>query len=304
MIRLPAIIAWGKLKGFPFKTLIKNTLTSDSSTMQFPHWWKVSDYLKTHSSEEAQDVTKSPYCWAQGKEGMTYYEAIEEDPVMSDTWHKAMIMVETTQPISGMFPFNSMKAAVEAEPQRPFVVDIGGGRGNALVSIMKECGGNYGAKMILQDMPEVLEGKDPVKIDGVENMPHNFYDEQPVKSKLAPDPFMLACFDDADAHIYYLRFVLHNHYDDRSRRILRRIVDVMGPTSRLLIGEMTLPTTAGPESDPFPFVMDLCMFMESGVERNEEQWDKLLQDVGLKIEKVWRLPDNPIQCTIEAKLKD
>lgn len=304
MIRLPATIAWGKLRKIPFKTLVKNTLTSDSSTMQFPHWWKVSDYLKTHSSEEAQDVTKSPYCWAQGKEGMTYYEAIEEDPVVSDTWHKAMIMVETTQPISGMFPFNSMEAAVKAEPQRAFVVDIGGGRGNALVSIMKECGGNYGAKMILQDMPEVLEGKDPVRIDRVENMPHSFYDEQPVKSKLASDPSLLAYVNGADAHIYYLRNVLHNHYDDRSRRILRHIVDAMGPTSRLLIGEMILPTTAGPGSDPFPFVMDLCMFMEGGVERNEEQWDKLLQDVGLKIEKIWRLPDNPIQGTIEAKLKD
>jgi hypothetical protein len=158
--------------------------------MQFPQWWKVSDYLKTHSAEEAQDATKVPYVWAQGKEGMTYYEAIEEDPVVSDTWHKGMIMIETTtQPISGMFPFDSMKAAVEAEPERAFVVDVGGGRGNALVSIMKECGGGSsssygGAKMILQDMAEVLEGKDPVRVDGVQNMPHNFYDIQPVKSKL------------------------------------------------------------------------------------------------------------------------
>lgn len=116
---------------------------------------------------------------------MTYYEAIEEDPVVSDTWHKAMIMVEMSQPISGMFPFHSMEAAVKAEPQRAFVVDIGGGRGNALVAMMQECGGTYGAKMILQDMREVLAGKDPVRIEKVENMPHNFWDEQPVKSGLA-----------------------------------------------------------------------------------------------------------------------
>ncbi|RYP42280.1 hypothetical protein DL767_000444 [Monosporascus sp. MG133] len=254
-------------------------------TMQFPNWWKVSDYLKTHTAEEAQDATKVPYVWAQGKEGMTYYEAIEEDPVMSDAWHKGMVMIETTQPISGMFPFRSMKAAVEAEPQRAFVVDVGGGRGNALVSIMKECGGSYGAKMILQDMAEVLEGKDPVRIDGIENMPHNFYDAQPVKN----------------AHIYYLRNVLHNHYDERSKEILRRIMDAMGPTSRVLIGEMILPPTAVPGSDPFPFFMDLNMFMEGGIERSEEQWSKLLAEVGLEIERIWRLPDNPTQATIEAK---
>lgn len=167
--------------------------------MQFPQWWKVSDYLKTHSAEDAKEATKVPFVWAMGKEGMTYYEAIEEDPVVSDTWHKGMIMIETTQPISGMFPFTSMKDAVEAEPQRAFVVDVGGGRGNALVSIMKDCGGSYGAKMVLQDMAEVLEGKDPVKVDGVENMPHNFYNVQPVESKLpgSPLPFVSAYADES-----------------------------------------------------------------------------------------------------------
>lgn len=160
--------------------------------MQFPQWWKVSDYLKTHSVQEAQDATKVPFVWALGKEGMTYYEAIEEDPVVSDAWHKGMIMIETTQPIGGMFPFSTMKAAVEAEPQRAFVVDVGGGRGNALVSIMKECGGSYGAKMVLQDMAKVLDGEDPVKVDGVENMAHDFYDPQPVKSKF-PRPQTKYC---------------------------------------------------------------------------------------------------------------
>jgi hypothetical protein len=124
-----------------------------------------------------------PYVWAHGKEGSTYYEVIEEDPVASDAWHKGMIAIEATQPITGMFPFHSLQAAVEAEPQRAFIVDVGGGRGNALVSIMRECGGSYGADMILQDMAEVLEGDDPVKVEGVKNMPHNFYDVQPVKSK-------------------------------------------------------------------------------------------------------------------------
>lgn len=98
--------------------------------------------------------------------------------------------------------------------------------------------------------------------------------------------------------------MLHNHYDDRSRLILRRIVEAMGPTSRVLIGEMILPATAAPGSDPFPFFMDLNMFMEGGIERGEEHWGQLLGEVGLRIEKIWRLPDNPVQSTIEAKLKD
>lgn len=106
-----------------------------------------------------------------------------------------------------------------------------------------------------------------------------------------------------DAHIYYLRNVLHNHYDERSRKILRRIVDAMGPTSRVLICEMVLPATVTPGSDPFPYFMDLNMFMEGGIERTEEHWAQLLGDVGLQIEKIWRHPDNPVQSTIEARIK-
>lgn len=76
----------------------------------------------------------------------------------------------------------------------------------------------------------------------------------------------------------------------------------MGPTSRVLLGEMVLPATAAPGSDPFPFFMDLNMFMEGGLERTEEHWGKLLADVGLKIEKIWRQPDNPVQTSIVAVL--
>ncbi|CEJ81074.1 hypothetical protein VHEMI01224 [[Torrubiella] hemipterigena] len=255
--------------------------------MQFPQWWKVSEYLSTHSAPDAKEATKVPFVWAMGKEGMSYYDAIEEDPVVSDIWHKGMIMIEATQPISGMFPFVSMQAAVEAEPERAFVVDVGGGRGNALIAMMKECGGSYGAKMVLQDQAEVLQGKDPVKLDGVDNMPHNFYDPQPVNN----------------AHIYFLRNILHNHYDERSLVILRRVVDAMGPTSRVLIGEMILPATATAGSDPFPFFMDLNMFMQGGIERTEQQFGELLGKVGLEIKRVWRHPDNPVQSTIEAVLK-
>nr|BAZ95833.1 o-methyltransferase cpaK [Curvularia pallescens] len=256
-------------------------------TTQFPQWWKVSDYLKTHSASDAYDATKVPYVWAQGKEGKTYYEAMEEDPVVADAWHKGMVMIESMQPVTGMFPFRSMLEQINADKERPFVVDVGGGRGNALVAIMAECGAGVAGRMVLQDLGEVLEGTSPVRIDGVQTMPHNFYDPQPVKN----------------AHVYYLRNVLHNHYDDRSQVILRNIVNAMGSDSRVLIGEMILPSTVTAGSDPMPYFMDINMFMEGGIERTEEQWVALLDSVGLKIEKIWRLASNPVQATIEARLK-
>ncbi|KAK8104752.1 O-methyltransferase [Apiospora kogelbergensis] len=248
---------------------------------------QVSDYLKAHAPEDLYDNLKSPFAWSRGAEGKTYYQLLEEDTAFSDVWHKGMAQAAPFNPVLGMFPFRDMRAAVEAEPDRAFVVDVGGGRGNALIDMMRECGGSFGAPMVLQDMKEVLQGDDPVRIEGVQVMPHDFYNEQPVKN----------------AHIYYTRKVMHNYYDEKCRTILDPIVDAMGPTSRLLFGDMILPKSAKPGDDALPFCMDLRMLMIGGTERSESQWKALLDSVGLVIVKIWRLPGAPHQATIEAKLR-
>lgn len=148
---------------------------------------KISDYLKTHAPEDVYDPLKSPVAYARGAEGKTYYQILEENPAFSDVWHKGMTQAPLN-PVLGMFPFRDMKQAVEAAPDRAFVVDVGGGRGNALIDMMEECGGSFGAPMVLQDLRAVLEGQDPVRIDGVQVMPHDFYDEQPVKSESSAPP--------------------------------------------------------------------------------------------------------------------
>lgn len=66
----------------------------------------------------------------------------------------------------------------------------------------------------------------------------------------------------------------------------------MGPTSRVLIGEMILPDTVTAGCDAFPFFMDINMLMEGGLESTEEQWVRLLREVGLRVEKIWKHPDN------------
>lgn len=96
--------------------------------------------------------------------------------------------------------------------------------------------------------------------------------------------------------------MLHNYYDDKCCRILQRVVDAMGPTSRLLLGEMILPDKAAPGCDPLPFWMDLRMFMLTGTERREAQWRQLLSSVGLTTTRIYRLPGAPHQATIEARL--
>ena len=85
-------------------------------------------------------------------------------------------------PVIGMFPFENLEDQVKKEPDRPFVVDIGGGRGQALLAIQEHCKGSFGGKLILQDLPIVLQSLTSNDIPGIEPMPYRIFTPQPVKS--------------------------------------------------------------------------------------------------------------------------
>jgi len=109
---------------------------------------------------------------------------IKDNPEVALTFNKGMKLQEPFLPTLGMFPFESIKEEVQAEQDRPFIVDLGGGRGHMLEIIRKATEGGYGARMILQDTPEVLENIPADDIPGIERMAHDFYTPQPVKSTL------------------------------------------------------------------------------------------------------------------------
>lgn len=143
------------------------------------------EYFKTKTPAELIDLRKTPYSYAYGMEGHTFYEVLTASPERLNMFNKAMMQQEAGLPILGMFPFQKLKGDVVKEPERAFVVDIGGGRGQALLAIGKETEGVWGsgAKMILQDRKPVLDSIAPEQIPGVEKMEYDFYTEQPVKSK-------------------------------------------------------------------------------------------------------------------------
>lgn len=145
-------------------------------------FFKLPEYFRTHEQKDLYDLKKSPYAWAVGLEGKDYYEAISSDPKKLHHFNFTMSTSESVTPILGMFPWESLKAQVEAEPERAFAVDIGGGRGQLLKKILEVVPGGFGAKSILQDRPDVLESVPAEEIEGIEKMPHDFFKEQPVKS--------------------------------------------------------------------------------------------------------------------------
>jgi hypothetical protein len=151
---------------------------------------KFPEYFKTKTPEELIDLRKTPYSFAYDGEGLTFYEVLARKPETLNMFQKAMMQQEQNLPTLGMFPFSSLENEVRSEPDRAFVVDIGGGRGQSLLLIRKETSNGFGtnSKMILQDRPHVLDTIPQELLPGIDKMPHDFYTEQPIKSKSSSSP--------------------------------------------------------------------------------------------------------------------
>lgn len=160
------------------------------------------EYLKTHEPTDIFDLKKSPNVFAEGKEhlGKTYYEVMEEDwdAERRQMWDMSMAMAEKVLPVLGMFPFESLKDQVEKEPERAFLVDVGGGRGQFCRAIMDHVGGSFGAKVIVQDLPGLINSLDKADNSDMEFMVYDAFTPQPVKSKCLPllfSPFLFGTLE-------------------------------------------------------------------------------------------------------------
>ncbi|KAM0150369.1 hypothetical protein ACHAQE_008589 [Botrytis cinerea] len=251
-----------------------------------PAYVKLPEYFQTHSKEDLYDLTKGPYAYGHGLEGKTYYEAISHTPERLHMFNTTMVSMERQSPITGMYPFATLKNEVEAEKERPFVVDIGGGRGQALVSIQKEAPKGFGAKMILQDRSDVLESLTEQEIPNIEKMVYDFHTPQPVKN----------------AHVYFIRRILHDFYEPVCIRLLKNIASAMGPTSRVVIADMIRPEKTEIGGELMIYWMDFCMMMLNGKEKSEKEFRDIIDSAGLEIVKIWRYPIGT-QAQIECRLK-
>ena len=165
------------------------------------------------------------------------------------------------------------------------VVDVGGGRGEALEDLRAHRPDLEGS-MIFQDLPEVFEGRED--IPGVKAMAHDFFTPQPVKG----------------ASVYLFRHVLHDWPDEANRKILLHVVPALAPESRIVIQEQVVPTKG---ASMLNVGVDISMMLFSGMERSEKQWSALLDSAGFQIVKI--TPPNPpkgeiaFDSMIEAILK-
>jgi hypothetical protein len=269
-----------------------------------PCYLSLPDYFTTHTSNDLLDQRKTPFSYYKNSEGKTFYEVLKDNPAEHEIFNRGMKQQEPFLPTLGMFPFSSIKEQVEAEKGRPFIVDVGGGRGHMLQIIGKDTNGGYGAKLILQDRPEVIASVSDEELPGIDKMSYDFFTPQPIKSKssCASSKQNLPAYVRSDAHIYYLRRIMHNYQDEVCIGILQNQAAAMGPTSRLLIGEVVLPSRTKVAGEMTGYWKDVVMLVIGGKERSPEDFAKILQAAGLQLVKVWPFETGE-QAVVEARLK-
>ncbi|CZR67431.1 related to O-methyltransferase B [Phialocephala subalpina] len=203
--------------------------------------------------------------------GLTYYEVLNEDEGQRKIWNNTMQQMEKNMPILGIFPFATLKEQVEKEPERPFIVDIGSGKGQAMLAIETECPKFFGAKVILQDLPIVINSLKPEDIPGITPTTHDIFTPQPVKN----------------AHVYFMRRLLHDFYIPVCLDILKNVVPAMGPDSRLIICDMLIPERVEIGGPMELYWLDFSLMMISGREKTLKEFNDMFEEVGLELVKVY-----------------
>lgn len=153
------------------------------------------------------------------------------------------------------------------------VVDVGGGQGALLVSILSR---SPSVRGILVDQPDVVQrAQHHFEAAGLSD-----------RSEVVGGDFFASVPKGGDA--YVLAMVLHDWSDEAALAILRRCREAIPMHGKLLVCEMVVP----PGNEPsFAKLLDLEMLIGvGGRERTEEEYRALFAEAGFTLERVVPTP--------------
>jgi len=168
------------------------------------------------------------------------------------------------------FSMQESPAVAEAYDFSPFdtIVDVGGGHGHLLCTILAKYPGPQG---IVFDAPHVVAGATP-RIAEL-GLAHRCRAE-------GGDFFAVVPTGDA----YVMKHIIHDWPDDKSTTILRNCRTAAKPGAKLLLVEMVIPPGNGPSPGK---LLDLEMLViASGKERTETEYAELLAGAGWKLTRI------------------
>ncbi|KAG0633250.1 O-methyltransferase-domain-containing protein [Tuber brumale] len=234
----------------------------------------VPDILRENGFAVPEDSRKSAFSRAFNTNKSFFEYICTDNKPMGIRFAQAM---KTTTSVNGRLNLMELYEPLRSAPKGTILVDIGGGAGYVAIAAARKF---PNLKCIVQDLGMVVSERRnelPEELkDRVEFHENDFFEGQPISG---PKVY------------YYLKFILHDHPDPASKKILSHIVRAMGPNCRILIDECIVGESMGPDSDKLATIWDLHMLlMFNSKERTEAQWAALLKgaDERLVVERVWR----------------
>ena len=154
------------------------------------------------------------------------------------------------------------------------VVDVGGGQGALLVSILKA---NPGVRGVLYDQAHVVErARETIAREGLES-----------RCEIVSGSFFESVPGGADA--YVLKYIIHDWRDDQADVILANCRHAMTSSAKLLLIEMVVPP---PGESHLAKTSDVEMLVMLGSpERTVDEYEKLLNRAGFQLARVAGTPE-------------
>ncbi|KAK4161525.1 S-adenosyl-L-methionine-dependent methyltransferase [Cladorrhinum sp. PSN259] len=263
-------------------------------------------YFDTYGTKEPLGPSHVPTSFLAGQPELGYFEMLSKDEArMKGFMHAMSVTSHRRVPVTGMYDMNQLFRRMETEDleERVVWVDVGGGEGHILKRFREEFPQLRKGRCVVVDLQGVVEeGKRKAgeeeerrKSSNPELLWHNvefvagdFMTEIPVRG----------------AMVYYLRHILRDYSDPVATVILKTIARAMTPgISRVLISEQLNPPAEA--AGPLPLYAafkDYSMLSIAGKERSLEQFEKIAEEAGLKVEGVFRDKATP-QAVVELVLK-
>ena len=162
------------------------------------------------------------------------------------------------------------------------IVDIGGGHGGLITSILKQTPQSKG---VLFDADVVIDGARPrLEAAGVAD-----------RCEAVSGDFFKAVPAGGDA--YVMKWIIHDWDDEKAIAILKNCRSQMQPNGRLIIVDCVVPENNEPD---FSKTFDLNMLvMTGGKERTAAEFAQLLDAAGFKLLRV--IPTDVPTCIVEAQ---
>ena len=200
----------------------------------------------------------------QRRRGLADYSELDRDRELAELFNRGMISV--SQPVA-----TALAKAVDFGEAR-LIVDVGGGAGHLLATLLKAWPQARGVVFDLAHASSIAD--ETLRTAGVADRAH-----------FACGSFFDAVPEGADA--YVLKSVLHNWPDEPALRIVQSVSRAMGSDARVYLVERVMPERVSTSAaDREAVRADLQMLLGcDGCERTEAQYRALLAAAGLRLQR-------------------